>query len=222
MEYFIAAIAALIGFYVLFRASRGLDEDSLAQKELDEYLSETLSPVDIGRLYERYIGHLFELDGYDVEYHGAAKGAADMGRDLIVSSQNAVYVVQTKCWARYKCIHENLIFQLYGSLKHFKLTTKKKRPVVKAIFFTTANFSETAKSVANVLGVELRQEELRRSYPMIKCSTSQDGEKTYHLPFDTYYDQIKVDPQNGDFFAHTVHEATAKGYRRFEKYRSSA
>lgn len=222
MDYVItlmALIALSYGLFVIFLKS---DEHTYSQRELDKYLRETLSPVEIGRFYERYIGYLYELEGYDVDYHGALKGFEDLGRDLIVRAGNEAFVIQTKCWARAKVIQENLIFQLYGSMTHFAITSKVRGRATKAVFYTTARFSDRAREVAKVLGVTLRIEPLNRTYPMIKCIVSADGEKTYYLPFDPYYDEIKIRHQQGDFFALTTREAADKGFRRATRYQKAA
>lgn len=99
-------------------------------------------------------------------------------------------------------------------MTHFKLTSEKNGVPVKAIFYTTARYSDTAKEVAKVLGVELRTEKFNRSYPMIKCNVSANGDKTYHLPFDPHYDKVKIDLHRDEYFVHTVQEAIEKGFRR--------
>ena len=38
-----------------------------------------------------------------------------MGRDLIVSKEKKLFVIQCKRWAAEKTIHEKHIFQLYGT-----------------------------------------------------------------------------------------------------------
>lgn len=228
MEYTIIAslfLIVLITGYLLFRKKSNdpyTKVDKEAQRQLDEYHNSNLSPEQVGRLYERYIGYLYEVDGYDVKYNGANSGVQDMGRDLIVKSVDEVIIVQTKCWAKFKLIPESHIFQLYGSMIHFKLTSKFKDRATKAVFYTTAKFSEVAKDVAKVLGVELKIEFLNRSYPMIKCIVSENGDMNYYLPFDPYYDQVKIEPRKGDLFAYTVREAVEKGFRRTRKYSGAA
>lgn len=228
MEYAVIAsivVATLVVGYFIFR-KRTKDPytkaDRAAQRQLDEYHNSNLPPEEIGRLYERYIGYLYEADGYDVKYNGANNGVQDMGRDLIVTSVDEAIIVQTKCWAKFKMIPENHIFQLYGSMTHSKLTSKFKNRSTKAVFYTTARFSDVAKDVANVLGVELKVEFLNRTYPMIKCCVTENGDMNYYLPFDPYYDQVKIEPQKGDFFTHTVREAVEKGFHRASKYSGAA
>lgn len=218
------AIVSLVGIFCAFRSlNKKLrtdpfeEEDAQNQAELDNYLQSNLSGFEIGRLYERYIGYLYEMEGYEVHYHGATKGYEDLGRDLIVRDDKKIWIVQTKCWAKYKRVQEKHIFQLYGTLEHFK--RHKKKSNVKAIFYTTASYSKTAHEAARMLGIELRVEKLDRSYPMIKCNVSaRSQEKIYHFPFDDYYDMIKIEPRKGDFYAKTVKEATEQGFRRARKY----
>lgn len=212
----IILVAIAIVAAVIYGLVQWFDKDRVAQRELDAYLKKPLNGAEVGRLYERYIGHLYETKGYDVVYHGAVNGYGDLGRDLIVNGDNEIHVIQTKCWAKYKQVPENHIFQLYGSVAHYKLTSKESNKPVKAVFYTTARYSDIAREVASVLGVEVKTEELDRTYPMIKCNVSDSGEKIYHLPFDKYYDKVKIEPRKGEFFAKTVKEAVAQGFRRSE------
>lgn len=215
------AVVILIAIFLLRRKFWSQSYiDAQNQAELDNYLSRNFSGVEIGIFYERYIGYLYEREGFQVQYHGAINGYDDLGRDLIVKKNNETWIVQTKCWAKQKQIQEKHIFQLFGSLEHYK--RQRNETNIKALFYTTASFSETAKEAAHLLGIVLKHEKLDRSYPMIKCNVSNKTEdKIYHFPFDEYYDMINVEPQKGEFFAKTVKEATAKGFRRARKYQKA-
>jgi hypothetical protein len=206
----------------VFWVYRKPDENNQAQRLLDQYMSGSMSPLEIGKLYERYIGHLYEMKGCWVEYHGALNGYSDLGRDLIVKNGRDTYIIQTKCWSKNKLINENHIFQLYGSMEHYHETENHWNNNLTAIFYTTARFSEKAKDVADVLGVKLITLKLDKSYPLIKCNVSVSGEKIYHLPFDPYYDKIKIKAHKGDLFVYTVEEAVAKGFRRARNYKNVA
>ncbi|MBC7458263.1 MAG: restriction endonuclease [Bdellovibrionaceae bacterium] len=192
---------------------RFVNKDSADQRALNAYLKKPLSNEEIGTAYERYIGHLYEMKGYDVVYNGAVNGFADFGRDLIVKTADEIFIIQTKCWAKYKQIKEKEIFQLFDSMTHFRLTSNRLGPPIKAVFYTSASYSDEAKEAAQVLGVELRNEKLIQTYPMIKCNVSMNGSKYYHLPFDPYYDKVKIN-QGEECYVHTVAEAVAKGFRR--------
>ena len=45
------------------------------------------------RDYERYVGYLYEVDGFNVQYHGIQKIREDLGRDLICTSGDRVEIV---------------------------------------------------------------------------------------------------------------------------------
>lgn len=214
-----ALIIAGVLYYVRDPAQT-IDVDQLNQRELDNYMKAELTPSEIGLKYERYIGYLLESDGYKVIYHGAINGFEDQGRDLIAQKNGTTWIIQAKRWAHFKQIPEKEIFQLYGTLEHYRI--KNKEPNAKAKFYTSAKYSEKARAAAAVLGIEVVQRELDRDYPMIKCNVAyKSDEKIYHLPTDDYYDKINIRPDKGAFFAKTVKEATAKGFRRAKKYKKT-
>lgn len=214
MEYSFILLLIAAAYFLFFRTARLPYEDIENQRLFDEQSENTPSKADLGKSYERYIGYLYESGGYDVTYNGAINGAQDMGIDLIIKNGKDISLLQTKYWAKFKFIHEKHIFQLYGSMVHYNLTSKKKGYTIKAIFCTSAQYSDTAIKVARELGVELKTQKYDRSYPKIKCNVSEKGLKIYHLPFDPYYDKVKIDPRKGEFFVKTVKEAVAKGFRK--------
>ena len=62
-----------------------------------------------GVLYESYIGFLYELKGYNVEYRGIIKNGADGGIDLICRDGNCTVIAQCKNYIRvwnntFRCI----------------------------------------------------------------------------------------------------------------------
>ena len=214
-DVYLISIVLIIAFVLIaiFIAKKFFNENAVAQRQLNDYLQRSLSSNEIGTFYERYVGYLYESEGYEVIYNGAINGFTDMGRDLIVKCIDEVLIIQVKCWGKMKVIHEKYIFQLFGSMTHFKLTEKLRQPVV-AVFYTTAQYSAIAQNAANILGVELVSKELDRSYPMIKCSTSKNGDKFYYLPFDIDYDKIRVNVHREEYFVSTVKEAVQKGFKR--------
>jgi hypothetical protein len=196
-----------------------LNEVLRNQTELDEYLDNSMSEEVIGRHYERQIGYLFEMDGYDVKYNGAEKGYADLGRDLIAQAGKEVLIIQTKCWKAKSLIHEKHIFQLFGSVEYYKRGWWSKDKDVKAIFFSKSDYSDGAKKAAKVLGVDIRMAELDKGYPMIKCKVDSNGERIYLLPSDEHYDKVKIRPGKDEFYVRTVKEAVSRGFRRRTSYR---
>jgi hypothetical protein len=209
-----------------------LNEEERNQRALDRYLQGKKSNWEIGRMYERYVGYLYELKGYRVEYVGIEKGFEDLGRDLICRNGKETLVVQCKYWASHKEIKEAHINQLYGTtVKHFidefKSRSEKMKNTlfpdllirdevkIKPVFFTSTSLSTTAEDFANALGIKIIQDyPFDRNYPMIKCNlNSQTGEKIYHLPIDQQYDNVLMQNEERTYVK-TVKEAMELGCRR--------
>ncbi len=187
------------------------------QLALDRYTKrQNKSKWEIGIEYERYIGYLHECDGYLVDYSGALLRLEDMGRDLIARKGKTVRVIQCKRWSKEKTIHENHIFQLYGTC--ILLGREHPKDKIIPVFYTTTTLSETAKYCAKIVGVELHENVPFVNYPVIKCNVSQKGEKIYHLPFDQQYDRVKVSKSKDRRYVETVAEAEQLGFRRAHKW----
>lgn len=211
-----------------------LSEEERNKRALQRYLDPKWkkSNWEIGKMYERYVGYLYEQKGYKVEYIGIEKGFDDLGRDLVCKNDKETLVVQCKYWASHKEIREAHINQLYGTtVKHFidefKNQSEKLRNTlfpdllardevkIKPVFFTSTKLSKTAEDFANALGIQIIQKyPFDQNYPMIKCNlNSQTGEKIYHLPIDQQYDSVLM--QNEErIYVKTVKEAMELGCRR--------
>lgn len=209
-----------------------LTEEERNQRALNRYLKWKKSNWEIGKMYERYVGYLYESKGYKVEYVGIEKGFEDLGRDLICRNAKETLVVQCKYWASHKEIREAHINQLYGTtVKHFidefknrseKLKNTlfpdllaKDEVKIKPVFFTSTKLSKTAEDFASALGIQIIQEHpFDQNYPMIKCNlNSQTGEKIYHLPIDQQYDNVLMQNEERTY-VRTVKEAMELGCRR--------
>jgi hypothetical protein len=206
------------------------------QVALDRYNNRKKSNWEIGRDYERYIGYLYEKEGYNVSYQGIIKGYEDLGRDLIAKKDNQSLIIQCKYWAKHKTIHEKYVYQLFGTTVEFfidketiscnnhyeKFNQSLKNESIKPVFVTSIGLSETALKVADILSVEVRQNVPLNDYPQIKCNVSTTtNEKIYHLPFDQQYDKVIIEPEKGEFYAKTVKEAEKMGFRRSYKWRGN-
>lgn len=192
------------------------------QLALDRYLRRHKSPWQIGIAYERYIGYIYETQGYSVIFNGALKGKEDFGRDVIAENDKEILIIQCKYWKKEKIIHENHIFQLYGTtiLKKIELKQENKKKKVVGVFITSTILSPEAKMVAKELGIIVKEnEDFKKDYPCIKCNTNKTtGEKIYHLPFDQQYDRIKIVPNLGQCYVSTVEEAEKLGFRKAKKH----
>ena len=199
------------------------------QHALDSYLSRKHSRQHIGKMYERFIGYKYEIDGYDVTYRGIELGLKDGGIDLVCKKDNDVLFVQCKNWSQESTIYEKHICQLYGASKYygdimylqkgnvqFDLFSSTEFPNIKPVFITTTNLDDNAQKIAHKLGVEFKYIKYER-YPIIKCNISSSGEKIYHLPFDQMYDIAKI-KNKGECYVSTVKEAEEKGFRRAKRH----
>lgn len=186
------------------------------QLALDRYNKRQKTDWEAGIECERYIGYLCETKGGTVTYTGARSGLNDLGRDLVVTLDKKIYVIQCKRWSSKKQIHEKHIFQLFGTCILMKVD--KSVPVI-PVFVTTTVLSDTAKECAKELNITVFEQIPLHKYPQIKCNINHaTGEKIYHLPFDQQYDTIVIEPETGEFYAQTAEEAENHGFRRAFKH----
>lgn len=209
--------------YVQKSEFESLSSSQRNQLALDRYLAGKLSQAGIGRMYERYLGYLYERDGWFVEYHGIVEGYEDLGRDLICTKDEEVQIVQAKCWSAEKVIREKHLFQLFGTTQMYLMYLPREdllSPSVSSVFTTTTVLSDVARQAAKWLKINVKERfPLAKDYPMIKCNINQSSkEKIYHLPFDQQYDRTKIVPRFGEFYASTVAEAERRGFRRAYRF----
>lgn len=199
----------------------GTERNQLA---LDRYWesSRKRSAWTAGIQYERYIGYLYEREGFEVEYHGALRGKEDLGIDLICRKGELVRIIQCKRLSAIKAIpvRENTVAQIYGAAIFFSMQSGIDSSFVKPVVVTTYELSNEARQFAEMLGVRVRENLVFEKYPCIKCNISGlTGERIYHLPFDQQYDSTKIDNAKGEFYAMTVIEAEKAKFRRAFRWR---
>jgi hypothetical protein len=199
-----------------------LSEIEKNEKALEYYKKRNKSKWEIGRDFERYIGYKCEQQGYKVQYFGIEKKLNDLGRDLIIENNQVIKIIQCKYWSKDKIIHEKHIMQLYGSMIKYQLDNPGVTKRIEAEFITHTNLSDTAREFAKALNVRVIENVELGEYPLIKCNVNYDqyGKETriYHLPTDQQYDRVKINPQEGDFYAFTIEEAEDAGFRRTFKW----
>lgn len=205
--------------YLTKEEYRHLTSAEKSQLALNRYWERPKSKRTLGRIYERYVGYLYEQQGYDVDYVGIFKGFEDLGRDLICRKSDEIIIIQCKNWSQFKTIYEKHVFQFFGTLFQYKDENAGRN--VKGIFCTTTELSTLAHRFAEQLGIEIKDNfKFAKNYPSIKCNISRDdGSKIYHLPFDQQYDRVKVERDKGEFYCSTTQEAESKGFRRALKWR---
>lgn len=183
------------------------------QLALERYWKRQHSSATLGKMYERYVGYLYEKQGYDVEYFGINQKLNDLGIDLICRKGKNIIAIQCKYWSKYKSVFENRIFQHFGTA--FRMAKENKGYKVIPVFYATTQLSDNAREFAKMLKIKVVENHIfDKSYPCIKCNIGKDGEKIYHLPFDQLYDKVKIEEKKGEFYAKTCQEAEAKGFRR--------
>ena len=199
---------------------RALPSAERNQLALDRYLRSRKSNWQIGRDYERYIGYLREQAGCRVTYHGIIKGFEDLGRDLIAERGSGIEVIQCKRWSREKLIHEKHVFQLFGTMVAHRIEHPGR--AVRGTFVTSTRLSDRALAFARELDIAVEQEVPLADYPRIKCNVARESaERIYHMPFDQAYDATLIEPDRGEFYAATVAEAEAAGFRRAFRWRGA-
>jgi Holliday junction resolvase len=174
-----------------------------------------LSKEELGKRYERYIGYLYENDGYRVDYHGILKGKKDGGIDIIAMKKKEVFIIQCKRYGKDTFVHENTINQLYGALTYQKEKYQNKN--VRAILYTANNnIDDEALEKLEHFKIEhiVKQHPKNENYPLIKCNTGKDDSKIYHVPDYGMYDRIKIELHKGEFYCETPNEAELKGFRK--------
>ena len=177
----------------------------------------------IGLFYERYIGYTYDIKQWKVIMNGAKKRWQDMGIDIIASKDGKTELIQCKYWAASKTIYENYIFQLFGTtidyiMEHFPTEDPwqiLKKGIVTPVFVTSTQVSDTARRVAHILNIDLRENvKLDKKYPKIKCNPDSPDGKIFHLPYDQQYDNFQLGNNPNAFYAKTVAEAEKLGFRR--------
>lgn len=201
-----------------YKKLSSIDRNQLA---LDRYVaSHNKTKWQIGRDYELYVAYMYRTKGFTVDTCGSYLGVNDLGRDLICTKNNSIWIVQCKYWSEIKTIHENHIAQLYGTVIAYCIENKKSLDEVKGILITNITLSDTAKRFAEYLGIRYKENIPLGDYPRIKCNVGYKEfgkEKIYHLPFDQQYDATIISGSE-EFYAYTVKEAEEKGFRRAYKW----
>lgn len=191
------------------------------QLALDRYLRSRMTPWQLGRDYERYVGYLREQAGCVVTYHGIVKGFEDLGRDVLAEKDGVIEVIQCKRWAQHKEIHEKHIFQLFGTMVAARIENPGKHVV--GTFTTTTKLSPRAREFARVLDISVEESFPLADYPRIKCNIARrTGERIYHLPFDQQYDTTVVEAGRGERYVASTAEAEELGFRRAWRWRGQA
>ena len=176
-----------------------------------------LTPEEIGKRYERYIGYLYEINGYKVEYNGIKMGKKDDGIDIIATKRRELIIIQCKWYKEDSQIHSNTIRQLNDNL-HERMADNPNKKVVARLYSAYDNLDDQARTRLVKTQIEHIVLPYDNEYPKIKCNINDDnGEKIYHLPGVGMYDYIKINVNRGEFYVKTIEEAENLGFRGIKK-----
>ena len=128
-----------------------LSDERKFQLALDRWRRRPRSNWQVGRDFERYIGYLYEMNGWKVSFFGALNGKNDLCRDLIAQKNSQTLIIQCKRWAKEKTIHEKHVFQLFGSVMSYGIENPGSSP--KGLLITTCPLSDVAKQYAHALNI---------------------------------------------------------------------
>lgn len=183
------------------------------QEHLDNYCRKALRNGNLdkwkyGRDYKRYIGYLYERNGWKVIYNGAVEGNFDGGIDLICYKNNECCVIQCKRWKN--AVGVEYIEKFKNAVERFQRYNFKFGEVT-GVFQTTSDYTDDAYSYAEKYEIDCYINEFKsiKEYPPVKCLV-RNGEKVYYLPFDKEFDRISV--ENGCAYKFKVADAEKAGY----------
>ena len=173
-----------------------------------------------GRDYERYVGYLFEREGFSVIYNGATLGSSDGGIDLFCFKSGIVYPIQCKRWKNQVGVEE--IYKFAEAVESFK-RNRSAYPIpliyskVMPLFYTTNGYTSDADRTASSKNITCQVQKFNsiREYPAVKC-TSKSGRKVYYLPFDRDFDSIHVGVYRGGCYKFSVLEAEQAGFHYYK------
>lgn len=173
-----------------------------------------------GRDYERYVGYLFEREGFSVIFNGATLGSSDGGIDLFCFKSGIVYPIQCKRWKNQVGVEE--IYKFAEAVESFK-RNRSAYPIpliyskVMPLFYSTNGYTAEAERTASSKNITCQVQKFNsiREYPAVKC-TALNGRKVYYLPFDRDFDSIRVGVYRGGCYKFSVLEAEQAGYHYYK------
>ncbi len=173
-----------------------------------------------GRDYERYVGYLFEREGFSVIYNGATLGSSDGGIDLFCFKSGIVYPIQCKRWKN--PVGDEEIYKFAEAVECFK-RNRSSYPIpliyskVMPLFYSTNGYTADAERTASSKNItcQVQKFDSIREYPAVKC-TVLNGRKIYYLPFDKGFDSVHVGVYRGGCYKFSVLKAEQAGFHYYK------
>lgn len=181
-----------------------------------------MTNTELGIAYERYVGHLYELGGWNVIYRGILKGMRDQGRDLVCAKEQVIHVVQCKCWSAHNELSVEVVTKLLETTQKYRQRCHDaaqalldlggiQNATVRAVLVTSSVLSTQARAKAEEGRVFYREKMSLVPYPEIKCV---NHEGLYYMPTQAHYDAVPIRLEQGDGRVLTEHEAQRLGYTK--------
>ena len=159
---------------------------------LDGSPSEPKSNRQIGLEYEMSVAHEYRLHGYKVDLRGSRLGYDDMGIDVIAKRDGRTVLIQCKYWGYGKLIRENIVCQLKGSWDFYLLKNHLPRENVQARIITNIYLSETAKEVADALGIVYEEGHEKVIVSELKADVANEDGGNDDMPDEIEWDEIPL------------------------------
>ena len=174
-----------------------------------------VAKCDYGVQYERYVGHLFEEQGFRVIYNGIRKGKNDGGIDLIARGDRKIRLVQCKRWNI--AVNCDVISRLHGGVERFVWTERKGKSEkmltsIRGVLATSGDVEPDAMELARHLGIFVMKKLEYKFYPAIKAKEIIPGAGRFLLPFNPGYDRMDFRLGNGDKFFMSIRDALSNGF----------
>jgi hypothetical protein len=169
--------------------------------------------LDYGYQYERYIGYLYESDGYKVEYNGLRKGLDDGGIDLIARKHGQHLLIQCKRWEH--AIGIDIISRLHGATARYIWELRKcsrAHTRITAVLVLSSTADDAAKALAEHLGIVIRENVRYQPYPAIKAKRLSPNIGYFLIPLYKGYDTMTLNPRRGDQYFASVRDALANAF----------
>ncbi len=182
------------------------------RQTMDAYSREDKDAALLALEYERFVGYLCEKEGYSVEYRGAVGESGSSGIDLVATSEDSCLIIQCKRWPQDKPIREDTLLQLSGAVTLMRV--QDPHGSYQGVLYTTTTLTQSAKTYAMHVGIEVNELVPYDDYPTVKCFVTDEGKSVYSLPFDAAYDRVAGGASSGLVYVRSAAEAEKKGYAR--------
>ena len=178
-----------------------------SQLELNYFWDKNKNNYEIWKLYKQFIHYKYEIEGWNVE-----EATNTLGIYLICQKCNSVHLIQCRNWSQKKTIDDKIISQFDKAIHSYKLKNDINNLQIDGVFYTTTSLSPNARLLATKLNITVHEEyKMPTQFPIVKAI---NNNKTYYLPTDNGYEDIKLDLSKGDKYFDDTFKAEDAGFHR--------